>query len=161
MKLFAKKTASPKYAFKEQKKEPEISSPVDFQIQQWLNLKKWKDTDYWLDKFDRTKTINISFGKFFSVTDKVHVGIQFALRKTPNEFEYKIDDYYTYLTNKSLGKVGENQKVLTRKRRSALLALGVDPTQFEYWFNYDSGTVKVEWTDSSGSSPSSSQIAPS
>src|SRR6478609_2167085 len=138
MKLFAKKT--PKYTFKEQKKEPEISSPLEFQLAQWFKLRKWIGGSYNIEHQEKSKVqsnLLINFPKFFSVTDKVHANLSMMLRRGGKEKEHRIVTYYADISNDSLGGLADKPYAV-RYERSDLLKIA-DPSNFEFWINYDSG----------------------
>lgn len=132
MPKFGHKSSSTKYSFSNDP-EPEISGPVEFQMQQWFTLKKWKNT-----KYNCTSTpsrIDIVYHAFFSLTDKLCVGISFTLIKEEKEMEYKIRNYHTFLKSDSFRSRNE-----VSMDRRALLQFA-DPSPFEYWLNWESGQV--------------------
>ena len=133
----SKNNSSTKYSFSN-KPEPEISGPVEFQIEQWFTIKAWKNAKVKLACHNRVENRKlIVYKKCFSFSDKLHLHMTFDLFR--EEREYKIWAYCTELTGNSLGDASQGQQVFWRDR-SALLQF-VDPSQYEYWLNYESGAI--------------------
>ena len=138
LKIFRKKSSESKTS---SNKDLEISGPVEFQILQWFNLKKWKNTESQLRPPKPGFKGLLIYRRFFSVTDKLRMDLVFGWKKEGRD--YKIAEYMACISLASFGGalfegLSDMNKYLDR---STLLKLGADPTQFEFWFNYESGKM--------------------